>query len=68
MTEESGLSEGRRPRLLEAARPERAEAPSPGRVASGALDLQGVWGLLAKVLFTYTAYFLISLNYLLNIL
>ena len=32
MTEEGGLSEGRRPRLLEAARPERAEAPSPGRV------------------------------------
>ena len=26
MTEEGGLSEGRRPRLLEAARPERAEA------------------------------------------
>ena len=45
MTEEGGLSMGRRPRLLS------------GRV-----------GFLAKVLFSQITYFLISLNYLLNIL
>ena len=41
MTEEGGLSEGRRPGLLEAARPERAEAPSPGHRPGYNGNLQG---------------------------
>ena len=54
MTEEGGLSEGRRPRLLS------------GRV--GLTCKSSVREEMIGLEFSYTAYFLISLNYLLNIL
>ena len=65
MTEEGGLSEGRRPRLLSGRAASRCSALS-GRV--GLTCESSVREEMIGLEFSHTAYFLISLNYLLNIL